>query len=345
MLTEEFHPFLFHKNFNYQKATLFLEKEKSLEGLLNFLKENNFPREREEEVERINKIMEKEDIKSIFYGMEGYPETLKNIKNPPVALFLKGELPEGFYFSVVGSRKPLPESVEIAKYFTKELVLRNTVIVSGLARGIDGTAHRETLKNGGKTVAVLGSGHLRIYPPEHRGLAREIEENGALVSEFPPFTPPNPRNFPQRNRIIAGLSRGVLLIEAGLKSGSLKTANFALDEGRELFVVPGNAFEIKYSGSNYLIKKGAKLVQTIEDILEEFPEEKFEKLEEKNKISNLSKEEEEILNTFPEGKKVHFEELLKIFPLEKLSVVLTKLELEGLIEKLPGNFFIKKIKV
>lgn len=344
MLLKEFHPFLFHKNFNYLKATSFLEKNKSLEELLYFFKENNFPREKEEEVERINKIIEKENIRVIFYGKEGYPEPLKNIKNPPIALFIKGKIPKGFYFSIVGSRKPLPESVEIAKHFTRELVFRNIIIVSGLARGIDGTAHRETLQNGGKTIAVLGSGHLKIYPPEHRALAKEIEKNGALLSEFPPFTPPNPRNFPQRNRIIAGLSRGVLLIEAGLKSGSLKTANFALEEGRELFVIPGNAFEIKYAGSNYLIKKGAKLVQTVEDILEEFPDENFEKIGKKEEKLDLTQEELEVLNYFPSGKKIHFEELLKNFKLEKLSVVLTSLELKGTIEKLPGNFFIKKIK-
>lgn len=345
MLFKEFHPYIFHKNFNFQKATSFLGNSQSLEKLIIFLKENNFPMEKISEVEKINKIIEKENIKIIFYGTKEYPEPLKNIKNPPIALFIKGEIPEGFYFSIVGSRRPLPESIEIAKHFTKELVLRNIIIVSGLARGIDGIAHRETLLNKGKTLAVLGSGHLKTYPPEHRNLAKEIEKNGAVISEFPPLTPPNQRNFPQRNRIIAGLSRGVLLIEAGLKSGSLKTANFAIEEGRELFVVPGNAFEVKYAGSNYLIKKGAKLVQTVEDILEEFPREKFETVKEKEEILNLNKEEREILNFLPAGKKVHFEELLKIFPLEKLSILLTSLEIYGLVEKLPGNFFIKKIKV
>jgi len=343
MLFKEFHPFLFHKSFNFQKATFELGKLKSLEELLNFLKEKNFPKEKESEVEKINNLIEKEKIEIIFYSSKNYPEPLKNIKNPPIAIFLKGKLPKGFYFAVVGSRNPLPESIELAKHFTKELVLRKIVIVSGLARGIDGIAHKETIKNGGKTIAVLGSGHMKIYPPEHRSLAKEIEGSGAVISEFPPLTPPNPQNFPQRNRIISGLSRGVLLIEAGLRSGSIKTANFAIEEGRELFVVPGNAFEVKYAGSNYLIKKGAKLIQTIDDILEEFPLEKFDKIIEKKEEIELTNEEKEILNFMEAGKKINFEELLKNFSFETLSVNLTSLELKGIIEKLPGNFFIKKI--
>lgn len=344
MISEEFHPFIFHKNFDFHKASLILGKLKSLEGLLKFFKEKNFPEAKWEEIQKTNEIIEKEKIKILFYGSKSYPEPLRNIKNPPVVLFIKGNFPNGFYFSIVGSRNPLFESIEIAKHFTGELVRRNAVIVSGLARGIDGVAHKETLKNGGKTIAVLGSGHLKIYPPEHKNLSREIENNGALISEYPPFTPPRPQNFPQRNRIISGLSRGVLLIEAGIKSGSIKTANFAIEEGRELFVVPGNAFEIKYSGSNYLIKKGAKLVQTIEDILEEFPNEKFEVLEKKGENINLTEEEMEILDFIPVGKKINFEELLKSFSFEKLSINLTSLELKGLIEKLPGNFFLKKIR-
>lgn len=343
MLFKEFHPFLFHKSFNFQKATLELGKLKSLEELLTYLKDKNFPKEEEREVEKINNLIEKEKIEIIYYSSKNYPEPLRYIKNPPIALFLKGKLPEGFYFSIVGSRKPLPESIEVAKHFTKELVLRKIIIVSGLARGIDGVAHKETIRNSGKTIAVLGSGHLKIYPPEHRNLAKEIEESGAVISEFPPLTPPNPQNFPQRNRIIAGFSRGVLLIEAGLKSGSMKTANVAIEEGRELFVIPGDVFEVKYAGSNYLIKKGAKLVQSIEDILEEFPQEKFEEIKEKKEEIDLTKDEKEILNFMEAGKKVNFEELLENFSYEKLSTNLTSLELKGLIEKLPGNFFIKKI--
>lgn len=339
----EFYSYLFHKSFNFEKATSILGKFRSLEKTLEYIK-SNFPKESDIKVKEILKIIEKENIKIIFFDSKDYPEQLKSIKNPPIALFVKGSFPNGFYFSIVGSRRPSAESIEIAKYFTKELSKRGIVIVSGLARGIDGVAHQETLNSSGKTVAILGSGHLKIYPPEHRNLAKEIENNGALITEFPPSTPPLSHNFPQRNRIISGLSRGVLLIEAGFKSGSLKTANFALDEGRDLFVVPGNVFETKYAGSNYLIKKGAKLVQTIEDILEEFPNEKFEKIKEEKEEIEITNEEKKILEFLPYGKKLHFEELLQKFSLEFLSNNLTSLELKNLIERLPGNFFIKKFE-
>lgn len=339
----EFYSYLFHKNFNFEKASNILGNLRSLKNTLDYIK-NNFLKESDNKVKETLDIIKKENIKILFFDSKDYPEQLKNIKNPPIALFVKGSFPDGFYFSIVGSRKPSAESIEIAKYFARELAKRGIVIVSGLARGIDGVVHRETLNLNGKTVAVLGSGHLKIYPPEHRTLAKQIENSGTLISEFPPFTPPNQRNFPHRNRIISGLSRGVLLIQAGFKSGSLKTANFAVEEGRELFCVPGNVYDINYSGSNYLIKKGAKLVQTIEDILEEFPNEKFEKIKENIEDLNITDKEKEILEFMPLGKKIHFEELLKEFTFEALSLNLTSLELNGLIEKLPGNFFIKKIK-
>ncbi len=341
MVLEELLSFVLHPKFNYEKAINFFEKYKDLGTLLNFLKRNHFPFLLEKELKKNLNLMEEKEIEVIPYNSSKFPEALKNIKFPPFLLFLKGKIPKGFFISVVGSRKPLPESKELAKYFTKELVKRRIVIVSGLARGIDGVAHKTSIEFGGETVAVLGSGLLRIYPPEHRNLFKEIERKGGIISEYSPLYPPFPKNFPQRNRIIAGISQGILIIEAGVKSGSMKTANFAVEEGRELFVVPGNVFEIKYGGSNYLIKRGAKLVQTVEDILEEFPQEKFVLSEEKREVC-LTKEEKNLLEVFPEGKKVNFETLALRFDLNKLYPILTSLELKGLIERLPGNYFIKK---
>lgn len=343
MYKKELLKFIFHKNFNFEKAVSFFDKSRSLDILIDFLKKNNFPQETDENIEKFLNLMEKENISLFFYNSKHYPEILKKIKNPPIAIFVKGSIPEGFPVAIIGSRRPLPESVEIAKYFTRELVKRGIVIVSGFARGIDGIAHKETIKNSGKTIAVLGSGHLKLYPPENKDLASEVEKNGALISEYPPFFPPFKKNFPQRNRIISGLSRGVVLIEAGFKSGSLKTANFAIEEGRELFVVPGYAFDERYAGSNYLIKKGAKLVQTIDDILEEFPDLKFEIKKEEEKIE-ISDEEKRVLDLLCFGKKINFEEILKNFNYEDAIKILTSLELKGFIERLPGNFFIKKIK-
>ncbi len=341
MVLEELLSFVLNPKFSYEKALNFFLRCKDLEALLDFFKKNNFPFLLEKELKKNLNLFKEKEIEVIPYNSSKFPEVLKNIKLPPFLLFLKGKIPKGFFISIVGSRKPLPESEEMAKYFTKELVKRGIVIVSGLARGIDGIAHKTSIEFGGETVAVLGSGFFKIYPPEHRNLFKKIEKRGGIISEYAPFFPPFPKNFPQRNRIIAGISRGVLIVEAGLKSGSMKTANFAVEEGRELFVVPGNAFEVKYTGSNYLIKRGAKLVQTVEDILEEFPQEEFILSEEKKEIC-LTEEEKKFLDVFPEGKKVNFETLALKFDLNKLYSVLTSLELKGLIERLPGNYFIKK---
>lgn len=200
-----------------------------------------------------------------------YPKLLKNIPSPPLLLFGYGDpdILNSPQISVVGSRKPTATGKRIAKEFAEELSRIGLTITSGLAYGIDYQSHLGAVEAQSKTVAVLGNGIDNVYPVKHKSLANTICQNGVVISEFPPLTPPLPQNFPQRNRIISGLSFGTLVIEAAKQSGSLITARFAMEQGREVFAIPGSILNSMSSGCHSLIKQGAKLVETIEDILEE----------------------------------------------------------------------------
>ena len=203
-----------------------------------------------------------------------YPERLKRILRPPVVLYVKGTLPDCRYsMGMVGSRMADAYGKKAATGFGKALATAGVVIVSGGAAGIDTASHEGALQGGGKTVAVLGCGVDIVYPHTNAKLFAAIAENGAIVSEYPPGTPPEPYRFPERNRIISGISQGVVLVQAAKRSGALITAEFALDEGREVFCIPGNIFSDKSAGPHRLIKAGARLVDSPQDILEEvFPE-------------------------------------------------------------------------
>ena len=198
---------------------------------------------------------------------------LREIVGAPSRLFYEGDSTALFTpcFSIVGTRRPSSYGIQSALYFAKELAARGFTIVSGLARGIDGSAHRGALLAGGKTVAVLGHGLGRIYPPEHWELSQQIiDQGGCLVSEYERGTPPLKQNFPQRNRIISGLSVGTLIIEAAEKSGSLITARLALEQNREVFVIPSRFNEENFRGSHLLAQEGAKIVLNVEEILSEY---------------------------------------------------------------------------
>ncbi len=200
-----------------------------------------------------------------------YPALLRDIPDPPPLLYVIGD-PEVLgrkQLALVGSRNPTPAGRETAHEFARHLAANGLVVTSGLALGVDGAAHAGALAAGGLTVAVSGTGADRIYPARHRDLAHKIAETGAIVSEFPLGTSPSPGNFPRRNRIIAGLSLGVLVIEAALRSGSLITARLAAEQGREVFAVPGSIHNPQARGCNALIRQGAKLVETADDIFEE----------------------------------------------------------------------------
>jgi len=200
-----------------------------------------------------------------------YPPLLRRISDPPVALFLRGErgLLQEPHFAIVGSRNPTPQGAENARAFARYLAGCGLVICSGLAAGIDAAAHRGALDAGAPTTAVLGCGPDRVYPGENAALARRIDESGLILSEFLPGTPPRREHFPQRNRIISGLSLGVLVVEAARRSGSLITARLAGDQGREVFAIPGSIHNPLARGCHALIRQGAALVETAQDILAE----------------------------------------------------------------------------
>lgn len=213
------------------------------------------------------------NIFAISKGDVRYPTALAAIHDPPSELWIRGDVDalRAPSVAIVGSRAASPYALEVARRLGADLARRNVAVVSGMARGVDSAAHRGALEGGGVTIAVFGCGVDVIYPPEHRGLAERILERGALVSEFPIGTPPRREHFPQRNRIISGLSLAVVIVEAAEGSGSLITAEFALDQGRTVLAVPGNVLGGRNYGAHALLRDGAKLVECADDILEELP--------------------------------------------------------------------------
>ena len=293
------------------------------------------------ELDRINNLQIK--ITSIWDS--DYPELLKNIYDPPLLLYYKGDLSEldKFSIAIVGTRKPTEYGKLQTQKITSDLAAQNITIVSGLARGIDSLAHSTALKSNGRTVAVIGSGLNKIYPPENKKLFEEIAEKGVIFSEYKLDTQPDAGNFPQRNRIISGLSLGCIVIESGIPGGALQTAHFALDQNREVFAVPGNLGIKQSEGTNTLIQKGtAKLIKNAEDVLVEL-ELKLKPVIGKNipkPEPDLNLFEEKLLNIVAGGQI----QIDKIASLSNLStsdclVHLLSLEFKGLIKQLPGKVF------
>ena len=336
---------LLHPAFPFEKASAHLGRTRDLSAVEAFCKEKDLPLGGDSQRKAFDALAREEGLSVIWFGQAGYPEGLARIAAPPVALFVTGRLEEAFSVAVVGSRRPRPDSAEFARHLAGELAGRGITVVSGLARGVDSMAHRGCLGAGGRTVAVLGSGHAHVYPPEHRGLARDIAQAGAVVSEYPPAMGPRKQNFPARNRIIAGLCGGVVIVEAAARSGSLITARLALEENREVFVVPGGVLDEKYVGSNYMIKDGAKLVQTVEDILEEFPNQTFRARTDSAPKADLIPEEARLLDMIPFDAPRTLEELAQTLgmPIPALSVLVTNLELKGLLERMAGGKLARKM--
>lgn len=295
--------------------------------------------------------LQKENVDLIDFEDPRYPALLKQIPDAPFCFYLKGKLPADSYtFAIVGTRQATPYGKQAAEFFASSLARLGITIVSGLALGIDAEAHKGALAANGKTVAVLGTGldKSSIYPPQNKQLAKEIvESGGALISEYPLGSQAEQYHFPERNRIISGLSLGVLVIEAPEKSGALITANLALEQGREVFAVPGSIFQKNSFGSNELIKKGAKLTSNINDILEELNL-KIDVINPEIGESgaseiNISNEEKQILNIL-ETEPQDLDKIIqksKMRPQDVISTI-TLLEIKGLIKNLGGNNYIRK---
>jgi len=281
---------------------------------------------------------------------EEYPKRLKDIYDPPALLYVRGELKkeDEFAISIVGSRKTTPYGRWFTEKVSQELARHGVTIVSGMARGIDSLAHWGAISGGGRTIAVLGCGVDVIYPSENRNLFAKIIDRGAILSEFPMGSPPEGGHFPRRNRIISGLSLGVVVVQASEKSGSLITAGYALEQGREVFAVPGNVGTESSRGTHRLIKEGAKLVESSEDILEEIlPQwrgegEKIPKVE--TPRPDLT-EEEKVLYELLGGTPLHIDAMIRESRLDpgKVSSLLLNLELKGMISQWPGKCFSRKM--
>jgi DNA processing protein len=268
---------------------------------------------------------------------DDYSPLLRQILDPPLVLYLRGTLTEqdDLALCIVGTRKATSYGRDTTTFFARGLSQQGVTIVSGLAHGIDAAAHRGALDAGGRTIAVLGCGIDRVYPPDHADLARQITQQGALISEFPIGSKPEAKHFPRRNRIISGLSLGVLVAEAPESSGALITAEYAAEQGREVFAIPGSIFSAASGGTNRLIQEGAKLVLTVEDILDELSlaYRKVEAREVAQQIAPAGEKEAAMLR-YLGVEPLHVDELIRQsgLPAAEVMSTLTLLELQGYIQ-------------
>lgn len=286
------------------------------------------------------KKLEQENIKILFIENENYPKLLKQIYSPPAIIYVKGEIkPEDeISIGIVGTRKLSTYGYQITPKITSELVQNGLTIISGLAKGIDTLAHKNAIENGGRTIAVLGSGvdFKSIYPAINKKLAEKVIQNGALISEFPPGTTPLPGNFPRRNRIISGLSLGIMVIEAPIKSGALITARDALEQNREVFATPGHILSVNSKGPHKLIKLGAKLAETAEDIIEELNLPKQNPIQQK-KANPADKEEDLIIKELSKtNEPIHIDKIIQKtkLPITIVNSKLSLMEIRGKVRNL-----------
>jgi DNA processing protein len=314
-----------------------------------------------QEIERVRAL----DADVLLLDDGTYPSLLREIFDPPITLYVKGAWEtclDAPCVAIVGSRRCSTYGQNAAMMLARDLAGRGVTIISGLARGIDAAAHRGALEAGGRTVAVMGTGLDQIYPRDHRKLAEEIlGAGGAVVTEFPLATPPAPQNFPYRNRVISGLSLGVLIVEAAENSGSLITARMAMEQNREVWAVPGNITSRNSFGTNYLIKgAGAKLIQQWQDVAQELPPEIAARLlppeikkEEGKQLTQqlslvpdgLSDTEHAVFKLLSTDEPSHIDALLESTQLSipQLTGALLGLEMRDLIRQLPGKCFVRKL--
>jgi DNA processing protein len=285
----------------------------------------------------------KHEITALTWEDPDYPSLLKEIYAPPPVLYVRGQLfpDDEWAVGVVGTRRATVYGKQVARMLGQDLARNRVTVVSGLARGIDSVAHQAALDAGGRTIAVMACGLDRVYPPEHRHLAQAILDSGALVSDYPVGTPPEARNFPPRNRIISGLSLGVVVVEAGQKSGALITTDFALDQGREVFAVPGNIVSRNSVGCNRLIHDGAKMVLGIEDILEELNLTMIEHQSQARAVLPADQTEAQLLSLISDAP-THVDEVCRSsqLPIHQVSSTLAMMELKGMVRQVGGMHYV-----
>ena len=320
-----------------------------VEGLRKEIAKKILDRKYLEQAEEAFEKAQRCNARILTYGDPAYPVLLREIHNPPMVLFVKGmEIPlEQTFVGLVGSRNPTHYGLKVAEKIAMALAKRGAGVVSGLARGIDAAAHRGCLRGGGFTIGVLGTGIDVVYPKSNQKLFEQMVEEGAVVSEFPMGTSPEPRNFPIRNRVISGLSRGIAVIEAARKSGSLITAACALEQNREIFAVPGSIDSFKSTGAHWLIKQGARLIETADDILDELwflkqgagVKSPRDAPGPQGQMDGNERKIYDIIGDYP----THIDQIARTGAMDVglVAMVLLKMELSGTIRQLPGKMYVR----
>jgi DNA processing protein len=312
-------------------------------GLPKKVTENLLIQRNSLDLSRILEEIRENRIEIVTWDDENYPRRLKEIDNSPPVLYIRGslEIEDDWAVGIVGTRRVTSYGRQVAEEIAAFLARNGVTVVSGLARGIDAIAHKAALKHGGRTIAVLGSGVDQLYPPEHRQLALEMIENGAVISDYAPGTPPDAGNFPPRNRIISGLSLAVIVVEAGQKSGALITSTFAAEQGRDVYAVPGNIYSPQSKGTNFLIQQGARPLIDLEDILETLNIERMIEHQSARRVlpsNSIEAKIAELLDYEP----AHIDEIIDQsgFSIEDVSSALALMELKGMVKHVGGMHYV-----
>ncbi len=323
------------------------EELKKVEGIGENRFENIIAFNQWDAIKRVIDAAGKNKVRLITLNDLAYPGGLKRISDAPLVLYVKGDIKgtDKYAIAMVGSRTSTHYGIQVAERMSHKLASSGLTIISGMARGIDTASHKGALKAEGRTIAVLGSGIDIAYPAENRGLMRAIESSGAVISEFPFGTPPNKENFPKRNRIISALSFGVIVIEATLDSGSLITVGYALEQGKEVFAVPGNITSKNSKGTNDLIKKGAKLVESAEEVIDELRPQikgvlREDKWEHERTLPAMNGDERMLYNYLSAEPK-HIDAIIREINITtgKALSILLNLELKGIVRQTEGKHF------
>ena len=295
------------------------------------------------DLEKVWARIESQGIKILTWKDEAYPGRLKEIEQPPPVLYVRGDyLPDDlFAVAIVGTRRVTAYGRQITEELASYLASNGITVVSGLARGVDAIAHQAALKAGGRSIAVLGSGVDKIYPPEHRQFAEQMMSQGAIVSDYAPGTPPDASNFPPRNRIISGLSLAVVVVEAGETSGALITAEFAAEQGREIFAVPGSILAPQSKGTNKLIQKGALPLLSINDLMQALDLTRMGEQKTARKIIPGNEIEARLMSVLG-NEPLHVDEIRNQteLPIEKVSATLALMELKGMVRQVGGMNYV-----